>query len=262
MARSRNIKPGFFCNEVLAEMDFATRLLFIGLWTEADRDGKLEDRPKKIKMAIFPDDSVDVDSMLNVLHAGDLITRYSVGALKVIKINAWAKHQSPHHTEKKSILPDNHESQVNNAPLTVKKQEHDGGNPPDSLNLIPDTLDPDSLNQKHVDSKEPTAANNDFISEQFERFWRNYPLKKSKVATARAFKSLVKGKKESQVRFYVDMILNYHIDCVEREKAGSVEDKGSSALHASTLINQQRWKDDPEYFAKFKTDWIKENGQD
>lgn len=116
--------------------------------------------------------------------------------------------------------------------------------------------------EKHVDSKEPTAAKDDFVSEQFDRFWRNYPLKKSKVATARAFKSLVKGKKESQVRFYVDMILNYHIDCVEREKAGSVEDKGSSALHASTLINQQRWKDDPEYFAKFKADWIKENGQD
>lgn len=117
------------------------------------------------------------------------------------------------------------------------------------------------LKNNTVDSEEPTAAKDDFISEQFERFWRNYPLKKSKVATSRAFKSLVKGKKESQVIFYVDMILNYHIDCVEREKAGSVDDKGSSALHASTLINQQRWKDDPEYFAKFKADWIKENGQ-
>jgi len=36
MARSRNIKPGFFSNEHLAEVDFATRLLFIGMWAEAD----------------------------------------------------------------------------------------------------------------------------------------------------------------------------------------------------------------------------------
>lgn len=113
-----------------------------------------------------------------------------------------------------------------------------------------------------VDSVEPTAAKDDFVSEQFARFWRNYPLKKSKVATERAFRNLVKGKKESQVIFWVDLIINYHLDCVEREKAGSVEDKGSMALHASTLINQKRWQDDPDYFDNFKAEWIKENGQD
>lgn len=113
-----------------------------------------------------------------------------------------------------------------------------------------------------VDSVEPTAAKDDFVSEQFARFWRNYPLKKSKVATERAFRNLVKGKKESQVIFWVDLIINYHLDCVEREKAGSVEDKGSMALHASTLINQKRWQDDPDYFDKFKAEWIKENGQE
>ena len=49
MARARNIKPGFFKNEFLAEMPCEVRLLFIGLWTLADREGRLEDRPKRIK---------------------------------------------------------------------------------------------------------------------------------------------------------------------------------------------------------------------
>ena len=31
MARARNIKPGFFTNDLLAELPFETRLLFIGL---------------------------------------------------------------------------------------------------------------------------------------------------------------------------------------------------------------------------------------
>ena len=31
MARARNIKPGFFTNDELVELPFATRLLFIGL---------------------------------------------------------------------------------------------------------------------------------------------------------------------------------------------------------------------------------------
>lgn len=255
MARSRNIKPGFFCNEVLAEMDFATRLLFIGLWTEADRDGKLEDRPKKIKMALFPDDSVDVDSMLNVLHVGDLITRYSVGALKVIKINAWAKHQSPHHTEKKSILPDNHESQVNNATLTVKEQEQDGGNPPDSLNLIPDTLDPDSLDQKHVDSKEPTAASKEFINDLFGKFWQHYKYKQGKQAALKSFTKFMAKKPEGLCRFWMNLMLEYYMDCQQKEVLGY------SNLHAATYINNKRWEDSPEFMTNFKAEWIAENGK-
>lgn len=253
MARSRNIKPGFFQNEVLAEMDFATRLLFIGLWTEADRDGKLEDRPKKIKMAIFPADNVDVDAMLTTLHKGELITRYQSGDLSLIKINKWEKHQSPHHTEKQSVLPDNVESPVDNATLTVKEQEQDGGNPPDSL--IPDSFNPitDSFKKTIVDSGEPTCDKTDFVGEQFTRFWKNYPTKKAKVAAEKAFRRLTKGKKESQVRFWVDMILNYHFDCIEREEIGADQ------LHAATLINQRRWEDSPEFVENFKREWVKEN---
>jgi len=48
MARSRNIKPGFFRNEMLAECSPLARLLFAGLWCLADRFGRLEDRPKRI----------------------------------------------------------------------------------------------------------------------------------------------------------------------------------------------------------------------
>ena len=41
MARARNIKPGFFRNADLAELTFEARLLFIGLWTLADSEGRL-----------------------------------------------------------------------------------------------------------------------------------------------------------------------------------------------------------------------------
>ena len=101
-----------------------------------------------------------------------------------------------------------------------------------------------------VDSGESPV---DFIGIQFERFWRNYPTKKAKTAAEKSFRKLVKGKKESQVKFWVDLILNYHLDCVEREEIGS------ASLHASTLINQERWKDNPEYFENFKREWIAEN---
>ena len=48
MPGARNIKPAFFANEFLAELPCEARLLFIGLWTLADRRGRLEDRSKGI----------------------------------------------------------------------------------------------------------------------------------------------------------------------------------------------------------------------
>ena len=143
MARARNIKPGFFTNEDLVELDFATRLLFAGLWTVADREGRLQDRPKKIKIDVFPADNLDIDAMLQALHDRKFITRYEVNGGKFIQISSWAKHQNPHHTEKASEIPGI------DGDLTVKEPlkpgdppKPDGGNLADSL--IPDSLIPDS----------------------------------------------------------------------------------------------------------------------
>lgn len=101
-----------------------------------------------------------------------------------------------------------------------------------------------------VDSTESPV---DFLENEFDRFWRNYPLKKSKVAAKRTFLGMMKGKKESQVRMWVDLIINYHLDCIDRE------DIGADKLHPSTLLKQKRWEDDPAYCENFKQEWIREN---
>lgn len=143
MARARNIKPGFFTNEDLVELDFATRLLFAGLWTVADREGRLQDRPKKIKIDVFPADNLDIDAMLQQLHNAKFIQRYEVDGQKFIQISSWDKHQNPHHTEKASEIPGPNGELTVKAPLKTKDpQSSDGGNLADSL--IPDSLIPDS----------------------------------------------------------------------------------------------------------------------
>lgn len=106
MARARNIKPAFFTNDELVELPFETRLLFIGLWTVADREGRLVDRPKKIKMEVFPSDNVDCEKSLDLLESSGFISRYVFGSHKVIEVLNFVKHQSPHSTEKDSALPD------------------------------------------------------------------------------------------------------------------------------------------------------------
>ena len=105
MARARNIKPAFFKNEDLAELPAETRLLFIGLWTLADREGRLEDRPKRIKMELFAYDSFDVDAMLNELQTNKFLRRYEVDGSRYIYILNFVKHQDPHYREKASEIP-------------------------------------------------------------------------------------------------------------------------------------------------------------
>ena len=106
MARARNIKPGFFKNADLAELGFEVRLLFIGLWTLADRSGRLEDRPKQIKMELFAADSVDCDAMLAQLVGIQAIDRYEVEGKRFIQVVNFEKHQNPHRDEKSSAIPD------------------------------------------------------------------------------------------------------------------------------------------------------------
>jgi hypothetical protein len=105
MARARNIKPGFFSNEVLAELSPLTRLLFIGLWTEADREGRLEDRPIRLKLRLFPLDEFDVNEALEQLSCKGFISRYLADGARFIQVLAWHKHQRPHFKESPSAIP-------------------------------------------------------------------------------------------------------------------------------------------------------------
>lgn len=134
MSRSRNLKPGFFKNEALAELPFEYRLLFEGLWCLADREGRLEDRPKRIKAELFPYDSVDAEDGLSKLHASGFINRYSANGAQYIQVVEFAKHQNPHCKEAASTIP---------APCKHRAStEISGTSPADSLNPITDSLNP------------------------------------------------------------------------------------------------------------------------
>ncbi|WP_425318297.1 hypothetical protein [Pseudomonas nitroreducens] len=176
MARARNIKPSFFKNEDLADLPPFDRLLFVGLWCLADREGRLEDRPRRIKIELFPGDGYDVEVGLANLQGKGFIDRYEVAGFTVISLPNFARHQSPHSTEKDSELPDcngyltvneRHRGKVlpgkqrfvhaetgfsleaNNSEVTVKAQDQPAPSTVDAPThnaLIPDSLIPDYLN--------------------------------------------------------------------------------------------------------------------
>lgn len=104
MPRTRQIKHSFFLNEDLSALDPYARLLFAGLWILADREGRLDDRPAKIKAQIFPYNEVDIEGLLLQLACG-FITRYSCGGVRYISVNSFKVHQHCHKDEKDSTIP-------------------------------------------------------------------------------------------------------------------------------------------------------------
>lgn len=72
----------------------------------ADRAGRLEDRPKRIRAEVLPYDDGSVDDMLDELHEAGFIQRYQVGEHRFIQVlNSRRKHQNPHHREAESTIP-------------------------------------------------------------------------------------------------------------------------------------------------------------
>lgn len=136
MARSRNLKPGFFTNDLLAEIAPLGRLLFQGLWCHSDREGRLIDRPKKLKAEILPYDECDVNSLLNDLEKHGFIIRYVIDSIAYIQVVNFVKHQNPHIKEQASEIPapDKHGAS------TVQAHKENGSCPADSL--LPITSNP------------------------------------------------------------------------------------------------------------------------
>jgi hypothetical protein len=126
--RARNLKPGFFKNEELADISMSGRLLFAGMWCLADRRGRLDDRPKKIKAELFPYDSINIEPLLNSLHKKRFIIRYAINGEKYIQIRTFEKHQNPHCREPESTIPAPCEHSAN----TVPNSAENGTGPADS----------------------------------------------------------------------------------------------------------------------------------
>lgn len=105
MARIRSLKIGFFQNESLCELSSWHRLLFEGLWVLADREGRLEDRPRRIKAELFPYDELDVETLLKDLAQRNFIWRYDADGVPAIAIVNFLKHQRPNVRESVSLIP-------------------------------------------------------------------------------------------------------------------------------------------------------------
>lgn len=122
--RIRSIKPEFFQDEDIARLPIIDRLVFVGLWTQADKAGRLEDRPARLKVQIIPYEKADIEPSLDRLVAGNFLVRYVVNGRKYLAVRTFTKHQRPHHTEQESEFPA--PTPLDNGATTVVERMEEG----------------------------------------------------------------------------------------------------------------------------------------
>jgi hypothetical protein len=93
MARIRSIKPEFWTDEKLTECSLSARLLFIGMLNFSDDNGNQAYSAKRLKMQIFPADSIDTQPLLDELITHGVVIEYSVNNEKYLHIKGFKVHQ-------------------------------------------------------------------------------------------------------------------------------------------------------------------------
>lgn len=97
-----------------------SRLFYVSLWLEADREGRLEWKPKTFKLRYFPADECDIQTMGQELIDAGLIVLYEDG--KYAEIPSFQKHQVINNRESESEIP----SRVKEASTGVKAEGKEG----------------------------------------------------------------------------------------------------------------------------------------
>lgn len=244
--RARNLKPGFFKNEDLAETSYPARFLFQGLWCMADREGRLEDRPKRIQAELFPyDHQVDIEGLLQELESKRepdgspaFIMRYKVGSACYIQVVNFARHQHPHIHEPESTMPAPCEHRAS----TVQAPDEHRTGPADSLLLNPDPL----LLTPHSNGRKASTRGSkarqplpDDAAQSFAAFWAVYPKRVAKAEAERAWATMTAADRSAALAAAPGWVARWW-ESQPTRKTSRLE----YMPHAATWLRNRRWTDE------------------
>lgn len=215
MARIRTIKPEFFTSEDIVSLSPYARLLYIALWCEADREGRLAWKPKTFKMRYLPGDSIDINALCDEIVSAGLVRLYSDS---FAHIPAFHAHQHINPREAASQLPE--------PPKTDAKTTR--------APRVKDASPRDSDPQVGREGKGKEGI--DDASARFDAFWSAYPKKTAKVVAQKAFE---KHKPD-------DAMLACMLSAIATQAAspGWQKNDGEFIPNPATWLNGARWQDE------------------
>lgn len=169
MARIRTIKPEFFTSEDIVSLSAFARLLYVALWCEADREGRMYWKPKTFKMRYFPADDININELCEEVIDAGLVELYGDG---LAFIPSFHKHQHINPRESASTLP------ANDACLTR-----------DDASVT--VLSPSVTHREEGKGKESKPTRGEAASPiGFAEFWSAYPKRRNRGDAEKAWRAL------------------------------------------------------------------------
>ncbi len=106
MARQRFIWPSLWSSEQIGELSYGARLLFIGIFSLADDEGRIKASSKFLRVQIFPyDDGAEIEKWKREIQEKKLAQFYHVGEEEFVFLPTWEKYQKPKYPRPSSIPP-------------------------------------------------------------------------------------------------------------------------------------------------------------
>jgi hypothetical protein len=215
MARIRTIKPEFFTSEDIVNLSPLARLLYIAIWCEADKEGRLIWKPMTFKLRYFPGDNCDIQAMCKEIVDAGLVVLYGEGFAVVPSFKA---HQHINPRESDSNLPEP-------VAITTRKARVATRQPRDS----------DAQGGREGKGREGDKRDASREPSGFAEFWPEYP---NHTAKANAVKAWDKIPAELHPEIMAAL-------AIQKRSAAWTKDNGQFIPHAATWLNGKRWEDQP-----------------
>lgn len=232
MARIRTIKPEFFTSEDIVLLSPLARLLYIALWCEADKEGRLVWKPLTFKLRYLPADECDIKALCKEIVDRGLVTLYGEG---YAVIPAFGAHQHINPRESSSQLPEPVANTTREARVGTRHSRVSTG-----ANLdMHAQVGREGKGKEGIDdasAKPARGASAKASPHGFDEFWQAYP---KKVGIDDARKAFAKRKPD-------DALLAAMLAAVsaQRESQAWIKDGGQFIPNPATWLTQGRWQDE------------------
>ena len=271
MARRRMIHPKFWQSRHWVRVDrFRARLLFIGIFSNADDEGRLIGLAQTLRANIFPHDKISDDAIeddLKLLAAEGLIVRYMCESVPYIQVVKWKEHQRIDHPQRShfpaleqgnlfledtsgigesvnqiDLTEGNDDTQIDseNGSKNDSKNGSESGSIPIESNLVKPREKRGNLpDGSYRTFSKRIMKGAQFVS--FQKFWNDFDYKHDKAKAADAWLDIDwPESRQGKNDLFKLIIKKAKATAVNREY---VERKGTPP-YAAKWLSHRRWEDD------------------
>jgi len=232
MARMRSLKPEFWLDRKLARsLSRDERMLYLGLWNQADEWARAQADPRLIKGQVFPyDDDLSlaaIDKMLTALERSGVVQRYEVDGDPYLFLTKLGKHQRLEPNKVPSRFPD---------PPELASDQQERSTP--QVRANESARDANTLPLKHVAGSREHVARQPRADKSaaetslgFAEFYAAYPRKEARRKAEQAWRAAVKRATPA--------------DILAGLARFDFKPERQYQPMPATWLNQDRWADEP-----------------